>query len=98
MYACVEGCVNGPGNTHSPLVKYERIERVTDYINNNARKDPETPEQAPDFSRGFAVEKKDPFAGVPEEAIEEILRFTAAWQSWTCACPLCATAMRPSPI
>lgn len=76
MNACVEGCVNGPGNTHSPLVKYERIERVTDYINNNARKDPETPEQAPDFSRGFAVEKKDPFAGVPEEAIEEILRQT----------------------
>ncbi|MEG0379209.1 MAG: [Fe-Fe] hydrogenase large subunit C-terminal domain-containing protein [Eubacterium sp.] len=36
MNACVEGCVNGPGNTHSPLVKYKRIERVKNYIKNVA--------------------------------------------------------------
>lgn len=76
MNACVEGCINGPGNTHSPLVKYERAERVTDYINKNARKDPEKPEKPVAIQRTFMDKKQDPFAGVPEEAIVEILHQT----------------------
>ncbi|MDO4288555.1 MAG: [Fe-Fe] hydrogenase large subunit C-terminal domain-containing protein [Eubacterium sp.] len=74
LNACASGCVNGPGNTLCPLVRYERAERVKDYIAKTPRQSAQPPEG--DFRRTFTAQPEDLLAGVPEEAIEAILHQT----------------------
>ena len=74
LNACDEGCVNGPGNTHCPLVKYERVERVKDYVKKTPRQG--APAVDGDFSREFLAKPENLFDGVSEEEIEEILHQT----------------------
>lgn len=80
MNACLEGCVNGPGNTHSPLVQYERMERVRRYVENVDRDffDAGAVAQAP--QREYTPQPMDIFSGIPEEAIVEILHKTGKYQ------------------
>lgn len=74
MNACDEGCINGPGNTHCPLVKYERIERVKEYIVGSPRK--KSKQQEGDYSRRFEARPENLMEGVPEKMITEILHKT----------------------
>lgn len=80
MNACSEGCVNGPGNTHSPFVKYERIERVKEYISGNKRGEYSEEKAAKAQGKTYLPKQKDLFDAVPESAIEEILRKTGKFK------------------
>ena len=81
MNACSEGCVNGPGNTHSPFVKYERMERVKEYINQDAREDYDNRDVKAAQGKLYQPNKKDILKLVPEEAIEEILHKTGKFKA-----------------
>ncbi|MEG2896832.1 MAG: [Fe-Fe] hydrogenase large subunit C-terminal domain-containing protein [Eubacterium sp.] len=81
MNTCVEGCINGPGNTHSELVKYEKIERVENYIKNTQRKKMDKIKIQTGMQRSFIAQEKNMFGEVPQEAIEEILRQTGKFST-----------------
>lgn len=79
MNACLEGCANGPGNSRSPLVQYERMERIKKYIEETQREAYDhRAQKAPVHT--FTPNKKDIFGQVPPYAIEEILHKTGKYQ------------------
>jgi len=73
MSACDEGCIEGPGNTHSPLSKYEKIEVVQTYIDINNKKKPVGNSPVVDCSRNFWARPVHHLGEVAEEDIKKIL-------------------------
>jgi len=73
MNACVESCINGPGNVESPMIKYEKKERVRQYIQNNPRENIEIKKYNLDYSRKFSAKPIDYVRVVPEEDIQSIM-------------------------
>ncbi|MGV8905857.1 MAG: [Fe-Fe] hydrogenase large subunit C-terminal domain-containing protein [Acetobacterium sp.] len=73
MSACEEGCINGPGNTHSLLSKYEKIEVVQTYIDINNQKKSVGTSPVIDCSRKFWARPVHHLGEVPEKDIEKIL-------------------------
>jgi PAS domain S-box-containing protein len=82
MNACEEGCVNGPGNIHSPLSKYEKVEMLQTYIDLNSKKTPTENIPEIDTKRSFRKRPVHHLGEVPEEELEKILnmlsKFTEA--------------------
>lgn len=75
MNACSEGCINGPGNTHSPMNTFKKIEKVRQYIEGETR-EKVTADTSLDLSCTYKNDQKALFASVPEENIIEILHQT----------------------
>ncbi|MBU4539658.1 MAG: PAS domain-containing protein, partial [Firmicutes bacterium] len=73
MNACEEGCVNGPGNIHSPLSKYEKVEMLQTYIDLNSKKESSDPVSQIDTKRSFHKRPVHHLGEVPEEELEKIL-------------------------
>ncbi|MGL4607341.1 MAG: [Fe-Fe] hydrogenase large subunit C-terminal domain-containing protein [Eubacteriaceae bacterium] len=73
MNACEEGCINGPGNTHSLLSKYEKVEMVQAYIDHNLEKT--NTDEIPEIEtyRKFKARPMHHLEEVPEGKLEEIL-------------------------
>ena len=74
MNACEEGCINGPGNTHSQLSKYEKVEMLQTYIDLNVDKDSE--DNVPNkinTRRTFQARPVHHLEEVPEEELEKIM-------------------------
>jgi len=74
MNACEEGCINGPGNIHSRLSKYEKVEMLQTYIDMNKNKLPEEKNPEIDTKRSFHKRPVHHLGKVPEEELEKILR------------------------
>ena len=74
MNACEEGCINGPGNIHSLLSKFEKVEMLQTYIDMNRNK--VTAEKLPeiDTRRHFQKRPVHHLGEVPEEELEKIMR------------------------
>lgn len=73
MNTCEEGCVNGPGNLHSPLSKYEKVEMLQTYIDMNSKKQPNETIPEIDTKRSFHKRPVHHLGEVPEEEIVNIL-------------------------
>lgn len=73
MSACEEGCINGPGNTHSELSKYEKVEMVQTYIDINNKKIPIGYVPEIKTSRRFEARPVHHLGEVPEKELEKIL-------------------------
>jgi PAS domain S-box-containing protein len=73
MNACEEGCVNGPGNLHSPLSKYEKVEMLQTYIDLNSNKEPSNEIPEINSRRSFHKRPVHHLGEVPEEELERIL-------------------------
>ncbi len=74
MNACEEGCINGPGNLHSVLSKYEKVEMINTYIDIN--KETKSAEILPqiDLRRDFSKRPVFHLKEVPEKELDNILR------------------------
>lgn len=75
MNACVEGCINGPGNTKSPLPQYERGKRVRDYIAGSERQDASSDIKV-SLACEYPADAKVLLKTVPEADIEAVLHQT----------------------
>ncbi len=73
MNACEEGCINGPGNMHSLLSKYEKVEMLQTYndINSNVKSKGIITEV--DITRKYKARPVHHLGEVPEEEIKRIL-------------------------
>lgn len=73
MNACEEGCINGPGNIHSALSKYEKVEMLQTYIDMNSAKMPAEVIPQIDTRRSFHKRPVHHLGEVPEAELEKIL-------------------------
>lgn len=73
MNACEEGCINGPGNIHSLLSKYEKVEMVQAYIDHNLQKKGHEEISEISTSRSFKARPVHHLEEVPEGKLDDIL-------------------------
>ena len=73
MNTCDEGCANGPGNLHSALSKYEKVEMLQSYIDMNSNKPATENIFDVDTKRSFNKRPVHHLGEVPEAELEKIL-------------------------